>query len=316
MSQSDPVSRHVLDQAIDWQLRFGEIHDNPEDLSAWKAWLNAHPEHLRAWEQLNGIERYLTAAKPPMARQTLLKRPSTLQRGRTLLSLAVVVLLGLAVTDRYVPLRYALADAVTPTGEQRVLTLPDDTRLTLAGRSALDIRFDAQQRRIVLRTGEILIETGHGDTRPFIVETPAGHLRALGTRFIVAEEPRGTRLTVLRSAVAAHPRHGLAEAVIPEGDAVLMTPDQLDEFTHAAPGAAAWAQGMLVVDNERLDQVIAALGRERVGLLTLDPQLADLRVTGSFPLHDTERALRALSANIPIRIERHTPFWLAVKPDF
>ena len=46
---------------------------------------------------------------------------------------------------------------------------------------------------------EIMVETGHGDPRPFIVQTRDGSLLALGTRFMVKREDDGTRLSVLRS---------------------------------------------------------------------------------------------------------------------
>lgn len=55
--------------------------------------------------------------------------------------------------------------------------------MRLNSRSALDIEFDDNERRLHLRSGEILIQTAKGDTRPFIVETEQGRLRALGTRF-------------------------------------------------------------------------------------------------------------------------------------
>jgi transmembrane sensor len=311
-----PVSRQVLDQAIDWQVRLEMGDILPDELDTLQGWLAEHAEHRRAWEQLNGINERLRIAEQPAARQALLQRSITSRRrlGRGTLALLLSGILGLVAVNRHIPVQYLLADNVTATGEPRTLVLSDQTRILLAGRSALNIRFDEHERRIVLLAGEALIETGHDAQRPFIVETQAGRLRALGTRFVVEEEVRGSRLTVLESAVAAHPRFGLGEAVVPEGEQVLMMADRLDELRNAPPGAGAWASGMLVVDNEPLSHVVAALGRERTGLITLAPEIADLRVTGTFPLHDAEHALRALAINIPIRVEQHTQWWLAVKP--
>jgi transmembrane sensor len=42
------------------------------------------------------------------------------------------------------------------------------------------------------------------------------------------------------------------------------------------------------------------------------PDVADLRITGSFPLHDTDKALSALLPTLPVQIERHTPYWVTV----
>jgi transmembrane sensor len=149
------------------------------------------------------------------------------------------------------------------------------------------MRFDARQRLIVLQEGEIMVETGHGDARPFIVETREGSMRALGTRFLVKREAEGTRLSVLQSAVAAHPQSQPEEQILREGQQVLIRNDGLGAVARS-PGADAWTRGMLVVDNARLGDLVHELGRYRRGHLGVAPEVADLRITGSFPLHDTD----------------------------
>jgi transmembrane sensor len=69
---------------------------------------------------------------------------------------------------------------------------------------------------------------------------------------------------------------------------------------------------MLVVDNARLGDLVHELGRYRRGHLGVAPEVADLRITGSFPLHDTDKALSALLPTLPVQIERHTPYWVTV----
>ena len=77
-------------------------------------------------------------------------------------------------------------------------------------------------------------------------------------------------------------------------------------------GADAWTRGMLVVDNTRLEDLVHELGRYRRGHLGVAPEIADLRITGSFPLHDTDLALSALLPTLPVQIEQHTPWWVTV----
>ncbi|MNG27476.1 fec operon regulator FecR [compost metagenome] len=72
---------------------------------------------------------------------------------------------------------------------------------------------------------------------------------------------------------------------------------------------------MLVADNLRLAELLDALGEYRSGFLSLDPNLADLRISGSFPLHDSDKALAALPPSLPVRIERHTAWWVRVVPE-
>ncbi|WP_233282008.1 FecR domain-containing protein [Pseudomonas mangiferae] len=312
-----PVSARVLDEAIGWRLCLDAGDADGQAQADFAAWHAAHPEHARAWAQLAGLDRQLAPASAAPARRALLRaRPMArhLRIGGGLLGVLLVGVLSLGLLERQRPLSDWLADELTLGGEQRELRLPDQTRVRLNSRSALDVRFDAQQRRIVLRSGEILVETAHGDDRPFIVATADGDLRALGTRFLVRREADGTRLTVLQSAVAARPAAGGDARIVTADHQVLMHADRL-EASHAAPvGADAWSRGMLVVENRRLGDLLATLGEYRAGLLGADPAVADLRISGSFPLYDSDRALAALPPSLPVRIERHTDWWVRVRP--
>ncbi|MBK5537595.1 FecR family protein [Pseudomonas sp. TH05] len=311
---SKPVSSQVLDAAIAWQLSLDS--GNAVEREEFAKWHAAHEEHARAWRQLGMLDQRFSVASGP-ARVALLQSREGIRRrvrklGSGLASVALMIGLALFAGERYLPLNYWLADQRTATGEQRTLHLSDGTVINLNTHSALDVRFDDKQRRIVLQEGEILIETGHGDARPFIVETDDGHMRALGTRFLVKREDQGTRLSVLQSAVAARPEASRDEQILKEGQQVLMRRDGLGPLQALNAGADAWTRGMLVVDNARLEDLIGELGRYRLGHLGVAPEVADLRITGSFPLHNTDLALTALLPTLPVQIERHTAWWVTV----
>jgi transmembrane sensor len=311
---SKPVSAHVLDAAIAWQLSLDS--GNPVEREEFAKWHAAHEEHARAWHQLGMLDQRFSVASGPARTALLLSRESIRRRVRKLgsgvASLVAVIGLALFAGDRFLPIDYWLADQRTATGEQRTLRLTDGTLINLNTHSAIDVRFDEKQRLIVLQEGEILVETGHGDARPFIVETREGSLRALGTRFLVRREDDGTRLSVLQSAVAAHPQSSPEEQILHEGQQVLMRGNGLGPITALNLGADAWTRGMLVVDNARLEDLVHELARYRRGHLGLAPEIADLRITGSFPLHDTDKALNALLPTLPVQIEQHTPWWVTM----
>ena len=313
-ASSKPVSAQVLDAAIAWQLSLDSA--NPVEREEFAKWHAAHEEHARAWRQLGMLDQRFSVASGP-ARAALLQSRASVRRrvrklGNGLASIVAVIGLALFAGERYVPLDYWLADQRTATGEQRTLRLSDGTVINLNTHSAVDVRFDEKQRRVILQDGEILVETGHGDARPFIVETREGRLRALGTRFLVKREAQGTRLSVLKSAVAAHPQSSADEQILQEGQQVLMRSHGLDPIAALNVGADAWTRGMLVVDNARLEDLVHELGRYRRGHLGVAPEVADLRITGSFPLNDTDLALSALLPTLPVQIEQHTAWWVTV----
>ncbi|ORL64321.1 FecR domain-containing protein [Pseudomonas putida] len=311
-----PVSARVLDAAIAWKLSLDEGRCTPDERSDFLRWHAASEEHARAWHQLGMLDQRVSAAAGP-ARQALLQSRADLRRrlGGFGGGLAGVLLLGallLGIASPSLSPGYWLADQRTGTGELRTLRLEDGTLLSLNTNTAVDIDYAGGQRLIVLHQGEISVETGHEDTRPLLVRTDDGRLRPLGTRFLVKRESQGTRLEVLQSAVAARPSNSSDEQVLREGQQVLMTVDGLGRVDPVAMGADAWTRGMLVVDNVRLADLIATLGRYRNGHLGVADEVADLRVTGSFPLTDTDLALASLMPVLPVKIERHTPWWVTI----
>ena len=315
---SKPVSAQVLDAAIAWQLCLDCGNGSTVEQTEFAKWYEASEEHARAWLQLGMLDHRFSTASVP-ARNALLKARNGVQErvrkiGTGLASIALACGLALFAGKNYLPIDYWMADQRTATGEQRPLRLTDGTLLNLNTHSAIDVRFDDTTRRIILQDGEIMVETGHGDPRPFIVQTRDGSLRALGTRFIVKREDDGTRLSVLQSRVEAHPENSVELTVFNEGQQVLMHRDRLGQMLAVSPGADAWTRGMLVLDNVRLADMVSELNRYQRGHLGVDPEVADLRITGSFPLNNIELALNALIPTLPVQIQQRTPWWVTVSP--
>lgn len=315
---SKPVSAQVLDAAIAWQLCLDCGNGSAVEQAEFTKWYSANDEHARAWLQLGMLDHRFSTASVP-ARNALLKARTGVQErvrkiGSGLASVALACGLALFAGKNYLPVDYWMADQRTATGEQRQLRLADGTLLNLNTHSAVDVRFDDTTRRIILQEGEIMVETGHGDPRPFIVQTRDGSLRALGTRFMVKREDDGTRLSVLQSRVEAHPENSVELTVFNEGQQVLMHRDRLGQMLAVSPGADAWTRGMLVLDNVRLADMVSELNRYQRGHLGVDPEVADLRITGSFPLNNIELALNALIPTLPVQIQQRTPWWVTVSP--
>ncbi|WP_194788345.1 FecR domain-containing protein [Pseudomonas sp. UFMG81] len=307
-----PVSSAVLEAAIAWKLCLDEGSGSTDERNEFMRWHAADEEHARAWLQLGLLDQRVSTAAGP-ARHALMQSRVGLRR--QLGGLAGMLLIGGLLAWAGVPSlapNYWLADQRTATGELRTLRLEDGTLLSLNSHTAVDIDFKGEQRLITLHQGEISVETGHEDSRPLLVRTEDGRLRPLGTRFLVSREATGTRLEVLQSSVAAKPLNSGDEQVLREGQQVLMNTNGLGPLGPVAVGADAWTRGMLVVDNVRLADLVARLGEYRSGHLGVADEVADLRVSGSFPLTDTDLALASLLPALPVKIERHTQWWVTV----
>lgn len=63
-----------------------------------------------------------------------------------------------------------------------------------------------------------------------------------------------------------------------------------------------------------LGQFLDELGRHRRGVLRCDPAVAELPLTGVFPLADTDRVLAALQQSLPVEVYGVTRYWVTVRP--
>ncbi|ENO87093.1 FecR family protein [Thauera linaloolentis] len=323
----DEPTLAVIEQATDWHLLLQSGEATATDRAACKAWRARHPSHELAWQRMQALWQQFDAAEPPPAQAALdaacrIQPKPKSRRSRRALAGGALLLAGLAGGASFTlpPPAVLLADHRSATGERRSIELPDRSRLVLDSDSAVDLRYDGSQRRIVLHRGGVLAEVA-ADTqaapRPFSIETPQSSARALGTRYTVRREADGnTMVSVLESIVEA-----CAQAAPPASGCVRLHPGQQVRIGADGPGAItgidaaaedARMRGQLIVDDLPLSEVLLTLGRHRPGLLRYDAAaLAGIRVSGVFPLDDTDRALDALARTLSLRVRHYTP-WLVI----
>lgn len=309
----------ALQQAAAWMARLWADDASEQDRAACARWRAQHPDHEQAWQALRAFEDQLDGVPADAARQALRPATASAARRRAMRALGLGALLagaGYAArgTDAW---QGALADYRSGTGEISALVLPDGTRLTLSTASAIDVRFSADERRVLLRHGEILVETAAdpaASKRPFLVQGRDGVVQALGTRFTVREDADTSRVAVFDGAVEIRPARKPDEALrLRAGQGARYSRYQADAPAPASEDEAAWSRGVLVADTLRLDAFIAELSRYRSGLLRCDPEVAGLLVSGVFSLRDTDRALANLARVLPVTVLYRTRYWVTVR---
>ena len=60
--------------------------------------------------------------------------------------------------------------------------------------------------------------------------------------------------------------------------------------------------------------LLAELSRYRRGRISCAPEVADLRVSGTYHIGDTDRALAFLAQTLPVRVRYWTRYWVTVGP--
>ncbi|MDD1016399.1 FecR family protein [Pseudomonas rubra] len=308
---SPSPSAAVLREAAQWLVR---LDDEPSaaEQQAFSAWLAEADEHRDAVQRLQGSLAPLRELPRAPARAAL-QRVTAAQPGkRALKALAIslaLVLPSAALLQHYPP-AYLLADLRTGSGQWRSEQLPDGSRISLDGRSAVDLQFDAHSRTLHLVSGEILVQVAKDAERPFRVVTEHGSIRALGTRFVVERLGDSTRLMMIESSTEV--RSGASTLTVHAGQQVQFGASGLQAVQPVdAPGLEqAWGRQQMLVREQPLSEVLERLSRNHQGYLLYDAKaLAHLKVTAVLPVDDSQRALRLLARSFPIRVEQYTP-WL------
>ena len=308
------IAPQVAEQAVSWLVEMQGGALSPRRQRAWQQWLDAHAEHQRAWDHIQRVNQRLRGLSSPLAHAAL-NAPQTRTR-RQALKLLLLLGAGSAMTyglREQLPLTPLLADYSSPIGQRRTVNLHDGSQIRLNTGSSVDVRFDAQQRLIRLLDGEVQMTVAQ-EARPLHVHTAHGVLQPDKARFNLRQFRDRTHIAVFEGRVQ------LAPQAYP-GSPLQLEAHQQVSFTHQAwstphaldAGSGAWADGVLVAAHMRLEDFIAELSRYRRGQLHCDPKVANLLISGTYPIDDTERVLDLLHVSLPVRVKRFTRYWVTVE---
>ncbi|MDO6567131.1 FecR domain-containing protein [Alteromonas sp. 1_MG-2023] len=212
----------------------------------------------------------------------------------------------------------------TGIGEQKNLVLSDGSTLLLNTNSRVTVDFSDKVRNIVLLKGEAHFEVAHDTTRPFTVTAGNNTVTAVGTAFnmqyvddnafelVVTDgkvlvKDRFSAFSGNQSLFSKAPVAGEGQLMFAGEKATIkgdvdaresLSQDDIDDDL-------AWQQGMIVFKGERLEAVLAEIGRyTQVHFQISDESLKSRRVAGYFKVGDIDGLLAALKNSFNIDYEK------------
>ena len=307
MNRAPDFSSQVAEQAVHWLLEMQQGALTPRQQLAWQQWLDAHSEHQRAWEHIQRVNQRLRGVSSPLAHAAL-NGPKSGSR-RQALKLLLILGAGSAVTwsvREHNPLPSMLADYRSPVGQRRKVALGAGDQLQLNTASAVDVNTSA--RLIRLLEGEILLTAAQS----FEVRTAQGTLKTHGARLNVRQFADRTQVALFDGRVELS-SNGRAPMLLPVARESSFTSTSVSAAKPLNANSGAWADGMLVAAHMRLGDFLDELGRYRRGQLNCDKTVADLLISGTYPLDDSERILDLLEISLPVKVKRFTRYWVTVE---
>jgi transmembrane sensor len=302
----------IEEKAAAWVVRLhGE--PSPADLARLAQWRELSEDHERAFEAALAawvsIDDHAAAAPILAMRRDALERAHRRRHRRQMPRVAAVVLGAcLAPLLVWFVMRSPQPESYrTALGEQRVIVLPDGTRMSLDARSQVAVSYGKDLRAIELIAGRANFEVTKDVTRPLKVKAGERSVTALGTVFTVEREPRDLVVTLLEGKVAVSA--GIANEVPIEllaGQELTLTDSGQAALRSGIDPelALAWREGKLVFDNEPLERVVARMNNYVSTPITVQADIANLPISGVFKAGDTEAFIGAVKVYFAIEETR------------
>jgi transmembrane sensor len=322
-----PDQASVWDQALDWLLLSQAKPQDKTVTDQLAAWLAEDPRHHQAYSKAAKVWR-LTGDAPAVtlgtadAPQAPGVRPSRRlhPRPRRWRWAPAAIALGLCCAFLLSPPgeRVIWSDYHTGTNQQKTVTLPDGSRVTLDAESAIAVDQTSQQRRLTLLQGRAFFEVTPDQARPFLVSADKALIRVTGTAFGVDRAKDKVRVEVEHGsvAVATHDqaRDSRTVALTPGQRAEVSTTSGAISVGPVAPShLATWRSGHLVVEGAPLTEIVAALRPHYQGLILLQaPKLAERKITGVFDLAHPQDALQTIVALQGGEISQISPYLIRI----
>ncbi len=312
----------LIEEATAWFVRQAAEDFSEAERRRLDAWRAQSPAHARAYLQVQtfwSAPELRQAAARAVAGDTIdgLRRQAHRPWHRVSLAAAAVFLLvGMALWGDAI-LLWLKSDYATAVGEQRVVTLPDRSLVTLNTGTSIAVRYESGRRQVELLRGEASFSVQPDPDRPFTVRSRGVATTAVGTQFLVNDRRRDVQVTVLSGSVlVADEKTALDQAVrLAAGDQVTVGPQGAGPIARVDTAAvASWMQGRLVFVRTPLADVVQDLARYHRGyIVIMNPALRSLPITGIYNLSDPAHVFATMADTLPLRLVRFTDHLIVIR---
>jgi transmembrane sensor len=316
--EMSPATPEIERAALGWLVRINDPEFNA--WSDWEAWLGQDPRHAETYWRLAAREAELTSALSQRAPPTRPATATPLRAGKTLRpdrpawsrssfrAAAAAAVAAALVGAWYVSGRMDHTWTVeTAPGERRLLALADGTTLHLDG--GTEVELDRRRpREALLERGRLLAEVVHDERRPFVLTVGDAVLTDLGTAFDVTRLPDGLRVAVSEGVVRVD--HPQGTDTLHAGQSLLASGRGVSRRDVAPAQVGAWLEGRLTYQDEPLAVIAQDLERAVGRPVTVSPEIAARRFTGSLRPTGAEPEMRSqIELVLGVRIVSDAQGW-------
>lgn len=254
------------------------------------------------------------------------KRRGILRKGAAVAaSIGVLISASAVGVDHFNYRQYTAQNATYSTivGEQREISLPDQSVVVLNTSSSMIVQYKRGVREITLLSGEAHFNVAHKKNNAFLVKAGNGSVRAVGTAFSVKYDKSEVEVLVsdgdvvvdlldspdvfvnVSADISGSQMTRTTEASV--GDRVVFS-EKIRSVTRVEPDRLEtelfWRNGVLAFEDQPLHEVIGEVSRyTEFEIAIVDANVRDLRVGGYFPVGKLESIFDSLRDGFGLSVE-------------
>lgn len=303
------LDSEVLDQAFQWAVSMKSGSVSEQQTEKFQQWLNDNPDNLVAWQQIQVVEQEFATLKKA---KTNFEKSQKKKISFVLGSIFSIALIVSSVLTDIVTINYWRSDYMTGVAERQVVNLTGGAKIMLNSDSAITVNQVSSYYEIQLLEGEVFVDSSAASTpfKPRVV-TADGEFTPTGTQFVIKNRENETTLQVIEGRVAMQTKRQLTHVTANQG--WLLSEGTASPIDSIAIKPGGWTKLVIEANNARLGDVLDRLSHYRPGMLIFSDDIADLKVSGTFQLMDTNNALLALKGSLPIEVKHITKWVTQIK---
>jgi transmembrane sensor len=311
--ESETVGERIRERAAQWAVARREhetwTESNQAELDSWLAQSPVHMvSYLRIQSAWDRADR-LAAMRTPSNRTVIDKaKPLILRFSTAVIALAIVGFVALSTVS---PKSGEKAFS-TPVGGSAIVALADGSQVELNTNTAIRVSDGAADRMVWLDRGEAYFSVKHDPSRPLIVLVNGHRIVDIGTKFLVREDGTQVRVSLIEGSVnfESASERSKSTTTLEPGDVVVATASSFSMTREPVAKLAdelGWRTGLVIFKHTTLSEAVVEINRYgRKKVVITDPGVGDLKISGAFPVRDTDLFTRVARIALGVRVEdRH-----------
>jgi transmembrane sensor len=309
-TESEIVGELIRERAAQWVIARREHETwNESNQAQLDVWLAQSPAHMvsflrvqSAWDRADRLVAMRAPSSGTMIDQV---KPLILRISAAIMAFAIVGFVGGSLLLSK-PREKIFS---TPVGGSATVTLADGSQIELNTNTAIRVSDGAAHRTVWLDRGEVYFSVKHDPSRPLIVLVGGHRIVDIGTKFLVREDGAQIRVSLIEGSVNFESANEKSKfnATLKPGDVVVATANSLSmtkEPVAKLSEALGWRNGLVIFKHATLSDAVTEINRYgRKKVVIADPGVGDLKISGAFPVRDTDLFARVARIALGVRVE-------------